>query len=172
MGVPWPAPAANSVASCMPAPPPMPMLNAQHERLILELLPFKDAARFKEWLNSALVQGSWAEFWRDLVTQQKTRHMGPEPDKTKTAEAAKNAVSGRILKFLAYHPDKTNWTADDHHVRFIVTVVQDNMLNGLWSDADWKKRATEVCRAVYEVLCYLKASYYSVEMGRPPSYSQ
>ncbi|KAK8925511.1 hypothetical protein H634G_07679 [Metarhizium anisopliae BRIP 53293] len=153
-----------------PAPPPTPMLNAQHERLILELLPFKDAARFKEWLNSDLVQGSWAEFWRDFVARARTPY--PEPDKHKTAEAAKNAINGRSVKFLVYHPDKTNWTVDDHHVRFIVTVIQDNMLKSLWSDSDWKKRAIEVCKAVFEVLCYLKASCHSVEAGGPPSYSQ
>ncbi|KAG8425909.1 hypothetical protein J3459_008602 [Metarhizium acridum] len=166
MGVPPPSPQISN----MSAPPPIPMLNAQHERLILELLPFKDAPRFKEWLNSDLVQGSWAEFWRDLVA--KTRTSYPEPDNNKTAEAAKNAINGRSVKFLVYHPDKTNWTADDHHVRFIVTVIQDNMLKNLWSDSDWKKRAIEVCKAVFEVLCYLKASCYSIEAGGPPSYSQ
>ncbi|OAQ72049.1 hypothetical protein VFPPC_12694 [Pochonia chlamydosporia 170] len=154
----------------MSAPPPMPMLNAQHERLILELLPFKDPAKFKEWLNSDLVQGSWAEFWRDCVAKIRGTH--PEPDKTKTAEAAKSAINGRSVKFLVYHPDKMNWTTDDHHVRFIVTVIQDNMLKNLWSDSDWKKRALEVCKAVFEVLCYLKASCYAVEVSGPPSYSQ
>jgi hypothetical protein len=162
MGIPSPNPD-------MSAPPPMPTLAAQHERLILELLPFKDATKFKEWLNSDFVQGSWAEFWRDFVTKGRTNY--PEPDKTKAAEAAKNAINSRSIKFLVYHPDKTNWTLEDHHVRFIVTVIQDNMLKNLWSDSDWKKRALEVCKAVFEVLCYLKASCYAVEAGGPPSYS-
>ncbi|TWU71186.1 hypothetical protein ED733_001555 [Metarhizium rileyi] len=163
-----PSPSRTTVSN----PPSLPMLNAQHERLILELLPFKDAAKFKEWLNGELVQGSWAEFWRDLVT--KARASCPEPDKSRTAEAAKNAINGRSVKFLVYHPDKTNWTVEDHHVRFIVTVIQDNMLKSMWSDSDWKKRAVEVCKAVFEVLCYLKASRYAVdaEAGGPPSYSR
>ncbi|KAG6000256.1 hypothetical protein E4U21_005634 [Claviceps maximensis] len=143
-------------------------LSAQHERLILELLPFKDAAKFKEWLGSDFVQGSWAEFWRDFLTKLPTR--SPEPDKDKTAEAARHAIRSCSVKFLVYHPNKLSWTVEDHHVRFIVTVIQDNMLHGLWSDSDWKKRGLEVCKAVFEVLCFLKATCLAME--NPPSYSQ
>ncbi|KAK5998577.1 hypothetical protein PT974_00958 [Cladobotryum mycophilum] len=166
----------------MGPPPTNPMLMsgsahlaAQHERLILELLPFKDSPKFQEWLHGALVRGSWAEFHRDYLATKTPAPGAPqpgpetEPDKSKTAQAAKDAINSRSQKFLVYHPDKTGWAPEDHYVRFIVTVVQDNMLRYLWSESDWKKRAVEITKAVYEVLCYLRATYVFAEPS-PPSY--
>ncbi|KND87799.1 hypothetical protein TOPH_07621 [Tolypocladium ophioglossoides CBS 100239] len=144
------------------------LLSTQHERLILELLPFKDSAQFQEWLNSGWVRGSWLEFYGEFLT--KTRNAA-EPDKTRTAQASKDAINARSQKFLVYHPDKTNWSTEDHHVRFIVTVVQDNMLKGLWSESEWKKKGIDIAKAVFEVLCFLKSSYYTID-PHPPSYSQ
>lgn len=166
MGVPS-ASSSGTVASGagrMPSP-----FSSQHERLILELLPFKDSVKFHEWLRGGMVRGSWGEFHRDFLTKVPADHS--EPDKNKTAQTVKDAVLGRSPKFLAYHPDKTGWTRDDHHVRFIVTVIQDNMLTGLWTESDWKKRTIEISKAVYEVLFFLKASYYAADQN-PPGYTQ
>lgn len=143
--------------------------SVQHERLILELLPFKDSAKFHEWIQGDMVRGSWAEFHRDFLVKFPSDHV--EPDKNKTADAVKSAISSRSHKFLAYHPDKKNWTREDHHIRFIVTTIQDNMLTGLWSESDWKKRNVEIARAVYEVLFFLKASYFAADQ-QPPGYTQ
>ena len=144
------------------------LLSTQHERLILELLPFKDSAKFQEWLSSDWVRGSWLAFYRDFLA--KTRNAA-DPDKTRTAQTAKDAINSRSQKFLVYHPDKTNWSVEDHHVRFIATVIQDNMLKSLWSESEWKKKALDVAKAVFEVLCFLKSSCYTVD-PHPPSYSQ
>ena len=130
-------------------------LSTQHERLILELLPFKDARQFQEWLAGPFVRGSWAEFARDLLSRNPA---APEPDKSKTAQAAKDAINGKNPKFLVYHPEKEAWGAEDHSVRFIVTVVNDNMIKNLWSESDWKKRGIEITKAIYEVLSYLRAT--------------
>lgn len=147
---------------------PTTLLSTQHERLILELLPFKDSAKFHEWLNSGWVRGSWLEFYGDFLTRTPN---AAEPDKTRTAQASKDAINSRSQKFLVYHPDKTNWSTEDHHVRFIVTVIQDNMLKSLWSESEWKKKGIDIARAVFEVLCFLKSSYYRVD-PHPPRYSQ
>ncbi|UNI13683.1 hypothetical protein JDV02_000405 [Purpureocillium takamizusanense] len=167
----------NSTMSPTPfaGPPSTSFLSAQHERLILELLPFKDSAKFQEWLNSDWVRGSWLEFHADFLG--KTARTGPssaaapEPDKGRAAQAAKDAINSRSQKYLVYHPNKTGWTAEDHHVRFIVTVIQDNMLRSLWSESEWKKKAIDIAKAVFEVLCFLKATFYVVDQ-HPPSYSQ
>jgi hypothetical protein len=140
-------------------------ISSQHERLILELLPFKDASKFHEWLQSPFVRGNWVEFCRDCLAKNPT---SPEPDKTRTATAARDAINGRKAKYLAYFPDKQGWTSEDHHVRFIITIVQDNILNNLWTDADWKKRGIDIAKAVYEVLSFLRATYY---VQTPPTYS-
>lgn len=144
-------------------------LSAQHERLILELLPFKEPAKFQEWLQSVFVRGAWIEFWQDFLSKAPAS-LG-EPDKAKMAQSAKDAINSRSQKFMLYHPDKTDWTYEDHHVRFMVTLIQDNMLRSLWSESEWKKKAIEIAKAVYEVLCFLKATTYMAEQG-PPSYSQ
>lgn len=54
-------------------------------------------------------------------------------------------------------------------MRFIVAVVSDNMLKGLWSESDWKKRSLEISKAVYEVLAFLRATAFSPE-SLPPRY--
>lgn len=68
-----------------------------------------------------------------------------------------------------YHPDKAAWSAEDHHIRFIVTVVSDNMLKHLWSESDWKKKNIEIAKAVYEVLAFLRATAFAAE-ANPPRY--
>ncbi|KAJ2980529.1 hypothetical protein NQ176_g2587 [Zarea fungicola] len=143
--------------------------SAQHERLILELLPFKDRAKFHEWLSGGLVRGSWAEFHRDFLMHVPAPAALPDPDKTKTAQAVKDAINSRSTKFLVYHPDKSAWSPEDHYIRFIAIVIQDNLLTNLWTESDWKKRNVEICKAVYEVLFFLKASYLVKEQN-PPSY--
>jgi hypothetical protein len=142
-------------------------LSSQHERLILELLPFKDAAKFQEWLQSQYVRGPWAEFCRDFLVKNPAV---PEPDKQKTAQAAKDAINGRNAKYMVYFPDKQGWTTEDHHIRFICTIVSDNMLKNLWSDSDWKKKGIDIAKAVYEVLSFLRASYYVTDQN-PPGYT-
>lgn len=142
------------------------VISIQHERLILELLPFKDSSKFQEWLHGDFVRGSWLEFYRSYLTQTTD---AAEPDKTQAAQAARDAINSRSQKYLVYHPDKTNWTAEEHHVRFIVTVIQDNMLKALWSESEWKKKGIEITKAVFEVLCYLKSAYLYAEQN-PPSY--
>ncbi|KAL2131263.1 hypothetical protein VTI74DRAFT_5318 [Chaetomium olivicolor] len=152
-----------------PAQPPVigtVQLSSQHERLILELLPFKDVRQFHEWLNSIYIRGSWNEFVRDFLARNP---LAPELDKTKTAQKAKDALNSRSPQYLMYHPDKTTWSAEDHHVRFIVTVISDNMLKGLWSESDWKKRGIEVSKAVYEVLAFLRATSFTPDAD-PPQY--
>ncbi|KAK0645693.1 hypothetical protein B0T16DRAFT_428755 [Cercophora newfieldiana] len=142
-------------------------LSSQHERLILELLPFKDAEQFHGWLNSIYVRGSWYEFSRDFLARNP---LAPEPDKTKIAQQAKDAMNSRNYKYLMYHPDKETWTSDDHHVRFLVTVISDNILKGLWSESDWKKRNIEIARACYEVLSFLRATAGPELDAKPPQY--
>jgi hypothetical protein len=93
----------------------------------------------------------------------------PEPDKAKVSTAAKDAINKKTAKYMVYHPEKDVWTPEDHAIRFIVTIVSDNMLNGLWSDSDWKKRNVEITKAVYEVMSYLRASEFGSQ-GPPPGY--
>lgn len=157
-------PSTNTMASASTS-----LLSAQHERLILELLPFKDATKFHEWLQSVFVRGAWIEFWQAFLSKAPTSL--PEPDKTKIAQSAKDAINSRSQKFMLYHPDKTDWTIEDHHVRFMVTMIQDNMLRNLWSESEWKKKAIDIAKAAYEVLSFLKSTFYMSEQD-PPGYSQ
>uniref|UniRef100_L2FYI4 Uncharacterized protein n=1 Tax=Colletotrichum fructicola (strain Nara gc5) TaxID=1213859 RepID=L2FYI4_COLFN len=158
---PWPLP--NSTlpppmgnGSAMPGPPntSAARVSSQHERLLLELLPFKEASKFHDGAAAAAGEGPAGI---------------PEPDKPRTAQAARDALNSRKPKFLVYHPDKTGWTPEDHHVRFIVTLVADNMLQNLWYESEWKKRGLDIAKAAYEVLIFLKATLF-VDPS-PPSYS-
>jgi len=142
-------------------------LPSQHVRLILERLPFKDAEQFHDWLIGVHVRGSWHEFLRDFLARNA---LAPEPDKTKTAQLAKDAINSRNPKYLVYHPEKGAWTSEDHHVRFIVTVISDNLLHkGLWTESDWKKKSIDIAKAIYEVLSFLRATALSTE-ANPPRY--
>nr|XP_036583192.1 uncharacterized protein CTRU02_06785 [Colletotrichum truncatum]KAF6792168.1 hypothetical protein CTRU02_06785 [Colletotrichum truncatum] len=136
-----PKPTSPSLPStgvgAMPGPSTAARVSSQHERLLLELLPFKEASKFHEWLNSPFT--------------------------------ARDALNSRKPKYLVYHPDKTGWTPEDHYVRFIITLVADNMLQSLWSESEWKKRGLDIAKAAYEVLIFLKATLYADP--NPPSYS-
>jgi hypothetical protein len=166
MGNPSPRPLASSPLAGGGAGPSFAQLSTQHERLILELLPFKDSAKFHDWLTSPPLRGCWSEFCRDYLSHN--AH-APEPDKVRTAQAAKDAFSGRKEKYMVYHPDKNGWTAEDHHVRFIVQVVSDGLMKGMWSEGEWKKRGIEISKAGYEVLSFLRSTMVLGEL--PPRYS-
>lgn len=167
-----PPPARQTISpSPNPIRPTNTLLAAQHERLILELLPFKDSQTFHEWLQSDQVRGSFHEFTRDLLQKDRAspqQHF-PDPDKEQTAKAAKEALEGKSPKYLLYHPDKSGWTPEEHHVRFIVTVAQDSALMKTWSLK--KEGPFAVAKSVYEVLCYLKASLVVADPN-PPGYTQ
>ncbi|TQN73010.1 hypothetical protein CSHISOI_02499 [Colletotrichum shisoi] len=179
---PRPTPAAVPVASGAAVPFPhatTPRVASQHERLLLELLPFKDAVEFHAWLSSSLVRGPWDEFYADYLSRalagagfssSSSSSSVPEPDKTRTAQAARDAINARKPRFLVYHPDKTGWTAEDHHVRFIVTLVADNRLHNLWYESQWKKSGLDIAKAAYEVLVFLKTATVYADPD-PPSYS-
>ncbi|GKT45650.1 uncharacterized protein ColSpa_05831 [Colletotrichum spaethianum] len=174
--IPAPVPVVAAAAGAA-APLPHPSasrVSSQHERLLLELLPFKDAAAFHAWLGSHFVRGSWNEFYADYLSRAVATGAGPssvpEPDKTRTAQTAREALNVRKAKFLVHHPDKTGWAAEDHYARFIVTLVADNMLQNLWSESEWKKRGLDIAKAAYEVLVFLKATMVYADPN-PPSYS-
>ncbi|OAA54834.1 hypothetical protein SPI_08705 [Niveomyces insectorum RCEF 264] len=159
------------------------LLAPQHQRLIFELLPFKEPAQFEDWLLG--LRGHWDEYCRDYFVREvdaiveesrraavttavttatatatatnTTKYYHPEPDKATTALRAKDALNNRHPQFLAYYPDKTDWTGEDHAVRFVTTVVADSLLRKTWSERDWKKRPLEITRAVYEVLIFERA---------------
>ncbi|KAK0714891.1 hypothetical protein B0H67DRAFT_579398 [Lasiosphaeris hirsuta] len=142
-------------------------ISSQHERLILELLPVKDARQFHEWLSGIYVRGSWHEFLGDFLARNP---LAPELDKAKISQLAKDAVNSRNPKYLMYHPDKEGWTSEDYHIRFISTVITDNLLNkGLWTDSDWKKKSLDITKAVYEVLSFLRATTLGAD-AQPPRY--
>ncbi|KAK3319323.1 hypothetical protein B0H66DRAFT_533825 [Apodospora peruviana] len=151
-----------------PAPGPiMPsQLASQHERLLLELLPFHDSRRFHEWLNSIYVRGSWNEFLHDFLVHNPA---APEPDKSVVTNATRDAIHSRNPKYLVYHPNKEGWTSDDHHIRFMATLISDNRLQNLWSDGDWRKRSEEITKAAYEVLGFLRSIALTSDLG-PPGY--
>jgi len=130
-------------------------LSSQHERLLVELLPVKDRRQFHQWLNGVYVRGSWDEFLRDFLSLNPAH---PEPDKATTAQKVRDAIRSRTPQYLMHYPDKETWSAVDHHVRFIVAVVSDNMLGGLWSTGDWNRSSLEIAGAVFEVLVFLKAT--------------
>lgn len=101
------------------------------------------------------MRGSWCEFLRD---SHSTHPLTAEPDKARTVQRAREALDARSAQYLMHNPDKAGWTAEDHHVRFVVAVVADNMLAGLWSEKEWRKNGGAVAGAVFEVLVFLKAT--------------
>ncbi|OIW32198.1 hypothetical protein CONLIGDRAFT_565759, partial [Coniochaeta ligniaria NRRL 30616] len=129
---------------------------AQHQRLLIELLPFKDSKQFHEWLDGPYVSGAWNEFRNEFLE-------GPcpvqleDPDKTKICQAVKTVLLSRDPKYRVYRPDKTGWTAQDHAIRFIVSVVWDNFFGGLWSVQDFNKQPGHYLNVVYEILSFLRA---------------
>ncbi|KAK2000150.1 hypothetical protein LX36DRAFT_444960 [Colletotrichum falcatum] len=165
---------AAAAAAVPPLLPSAPRVASHHERLLLELLPFEDVAAFRDWLDGPFVRGSWDEFCTDYLSMALLSAGSPgavpDPDKTRTAQAAREALDARKPKFLVYHPDKTGWAAEDHHVRFIVTLVANNGLRNMWHESEWKRKGLDIAKAAYEVLVFLKATMACPDPN-PPSYS-
>ncbi|TDZ47190.1 hypothetical protein CTRI78_v008652 [Colletotrichum trifolii] len=146
-----------------------PVVAPQHERLLLDLVPFKDAAKFHSWLESPFVRGPWNEFVADFLSRPGSPAAVPEPDRLRTAQAAQTALNSKKARYLVHHPDKADWTPEEHYVRFIVTLVSDNMLQNFWHESEWKKKGLDIAKASYEVLVFLKGSWFADP--EPPSYS-
>ncbi|TLS28247.1 hypothetical protein PpBr36_00955 [Pyricularia pennisetigena] len=124
----------------------------QHERLVVELLPFETVEQFHSWLESAPVLGSWLEF------RANCRHRDlDEVEKSRAAQLTRDALDARSARYLVYHPDKQGWTLEDHVVRFMATVMRDAVLQGVWADAELRERTVDIAKAVFEVMCFLKA---------------
>ncbi|KAK2021971.1 hypothetical protein LX32DRAFT_221363 [Colletotrichum zoysiae] len=161
-------------AAASPPSPSAPRVASQHERLLMELLPFGDTAAFRDWLDGPFVRGSWDEFCADYLSlallSAGSPGAVPEPDKTRTARAARRALDAREPKFLVYRPDKTGWAAEDHYVRFVVTLVADNGLRNMWREPEWQRKRLDMAKAAYEVLVFLKATMVYPDPN-PPSYS-
>jgi hypothetical protein len=85
------------------------------------------------------------------------------------AQKTRDAVNSRNAKYLIFHPDKEGWTSDDHHIRFMATVISDNLLKGLWSESEWKKKGLDIAKAIYEVLSFLRATRAPADPN-PPQY--
>lgn len=115
------------------------------------------------------MRGSWHEFLRDFLARNP---LAPELDKAKTAQRAKDVINSRKPDFLIHYPNKEGWTAEDHHVRFIAAVVTDNMLKGMWSESDWKKKGLEIAKNMFEVLVFLRATTFPVADPHPPRYEE
>lgn len=150
---------------------PATMISAQHERLLMDLFPFKDGKdrqdNFRQWL--AFIDAHFQEYCQDYFGL----HPGSievEPDKLRTAQTAQTAINVRTLKFLEYHPDKAGWSGEDHAVRFIVTAVSDSLLRQTWGMGEWRSKGLDLAKAVYEVLCYKRAIWAAAtkQEGRPP----
>ena len=118
------------------------------------------------WLGSVYVRGAWHEFARDFLAENP---LAPEPEKEKVAQKTKEAINSRNPKYLIFHPDKDAWVSEDHHIRFMATVISDNLLKGLWSESEWKKKNVEIAKAIYEVLSFLRATTLGPDPS-PPRY--
>ncbi|KAH8836719.1 hypothetical protein MCOR27_001437 [Pyricularia oryzae] len=153
MGSPSATPASSSSSSQTPSAQNMPPRMArQHERLVMELLPFGTVEQFHLWLESAPVLGSWLEF------RANCRHVDlDEVDKTRAAQMTRDALNSKSARYLVYHPDKEGWTVEDHIVRFMATIMKDALLQGVWDEGELENKTLDIAKAVYEVLCFFKA---------------
>ncbi|TLD26555.1 hypothetical protein PspLS_04669 [Pyricularia sp. CBS 133598] len=124
----------------------------QHERLVMELLPFRTAEQFHEWLESPPLLGTWLEF------RANCRHQDlDEIDKTRVAQITRDALNSRMAKYLVYHPNKQGWTLEEHVVRFMATAMKDAVLEGVWSENELRNKTLDIAKAIYEVMCFFKA---------------
>jgi hypothetical protein len=140
-----------------------PAFSAQLQRLLIEMLPFRDAQQFHEWLAGPYVSGAWDEFRKEYLNGT-----GPEPpeepDKAATCQVVRTVLHSSDPKYRLMRPDKTGWTAQDHTVRFMVSVVWDNFFSGLWSVRDYRVRPDHYVNVVYEVLGFLRAWWWLEEV--------
>ena len=157
----------------------------QHQRLLLELLPFQDRAAFEAWIGSDAVAGAWREFAHDYHPSAEDIDDGPEQNKAGIAQAACRALQIHDPRYMLHHPRKEGWAPEDHYIRFIVAVICDSMLHGVWSESEGRSRGLEIAKSVFEVLSYLRVTNWdtgdcrtlampeaSTPRQDPPSYDE
>ena len=133
------------------------VLNPQHLRLIIDPLPsIKDANEFSAWIRRAPVSGAWAEFTAAVP------HPSPNPDSSTIVGEANAVLEASPYipssKFLKLNPDKSDWSAADHHVRFVVAIISDCSVDARHRMEEWVRRYPASVRGIYEVLVFLKAT--------------
>ncbi|KAI6359291.1 hypothetical protein MCOR25_007127 [Pyricularia grisea] len=155
MDRPSPTSSSSSPSSSLQQPSSPTNLNTpgrRHQRLVMELLPFETEGEFQSWLESAPLMGLWLEFRANCY------HLDlDEVDKTRATQMARDALNSGSATYLVYHPDKQGWTLEDHMVRFMVTVMRDAVLQGVWAEAELRSKTLDIAEAVFEVLGFLKA---------------
>lgn len=150
------SPAESTFLLDTPTRDPTETLSRQHMRLLLYLLPFaEEPPQLETWLRRPPILAAWTEFTTALA--------GPHPDPCLSAinpkvRAALGSDNLPEARFCMLHPDKRDWSAGDHHVRFIVAVISDTMLEEQWDRGEDKNGLPNgIVRAVYEILVFLKA---------------
>ncbi|KAG6035229.1 hypothetical protein E4U40_002717 [Claviceps sp. LM458 group G5] len=149
--------------SASSASQPMGNASEQHERLFAETSPSEDPEKPMESTNIddyIYAMDSLEEYRCDCVIETPSVSMS-EPDKDRVVEAARNAINSCDSPYLVFHPNKTGWKIHDHCVRFVVTVIRDQMLRGLWLRV-WLRNRLELCNVVYELLVNLTSTPFYI----------
>lgn len=136
----------------------------RYQHYLVGLFPFDSSQEFLQWISSECVDNSWKEFISGF-TLDSIPVPTAEEDKATVRRAAHDALRSRDPKFRIYHPDKTGWTEQDHVVRFIVSVISGNFLDGgLWSLRDFEERPLHYTTFVCEIMTFLWAAFVVAAM--------
>ena len=87
-------------------------------------------------------------------------------------QAAMAGLDRKSEKYLKHHVDKSNWTMDDHDIRFIVRLVYEGRCSGRWWENLPDKSLTgDLCTTAYRLLCWLRFTH-KVSTASSPSNQQ
>lgn len=149
------SPTGSDNSEGAPTLTPGQILSAQHLRLLIHLLPsISSPSEFEAWLQRSPVLSAWAEFNAALPS------LRADPDLTIVTRMVRAAIDEETLphtRFRLLHPDKRDWSPTNHHIRFIVAVINDSLMERHLDRLEWKNHPARTVRAVYEVLVYMKA---------------
>ncbi|KAG6136253.1 hypothetical protein E4U47_003393 [Claviceps purpurea] len=149
--------------SASPASQLMDNASEQHEQLFAETSPSDDPDKSTKSTNIDHyidAMNSLEEFRCNCVIESPSVLMS-ESDKDRVVEAARKAINSCDSPYLVFQPNKTGWKVHDHCVRFVVTVIRDQMLRGLlWRV--WSRRWLEICNVMFELLVELTSTSFYI----------
>ncbi|KAJ9162206.1 hypothetical protein NKR19_g1489 [Coniochaeta hoffmannii] len=132
-------------------------ITAQHWRLLVDRLGFTNFQQLLRWLRSPFVFGAWATFRSDVLERARPGLL-ETPDRAMICQVVWAAVASADQN-RGWVGDRTRWTAEDHIVRFMYSVITDNFVGGIWTVGEYLDRTEHYIDVVYEVLNFLFESW-------------
>ena len=122
----------------------------------------------QDWVLSIYDEYCTAELDPRRAHERRLQTQGVPIPRTPKRSSAKFLINSSVAalravaksRFLCDRPVTTNWTSDDHDIRFMVRLVQAGRVSGRWwENRRQEKHLKELCIVAYRLLSWLRYTH-------------